>query len=214
MGAIQTGGRGGIFFRRVRRGARAKRPIVGRFERSRIADRVRHRRVSHCAGDGGSHVVAKRAILRQAHRELDVAIIGLRNGLREAEVHEDAVAHALGMASADSRNDGNAGVEGGARRIAAGVGHRVEGDVDQGVARPVIGFVAAPIGYEGKAGGGDAKTRQSLLDRTPILVALRREREHGTGDGLEHSAPHTDAALRELQHADESAEDDRIVRQT
>ena len=152
---------------------RRERACVRVLERTRVAHRISHGGIRHRPRHRAAHFGAERRLPREPHRDVDVAVVGLRDRLRERQVHQDAVAHSLGVARANARDDGNARVQRRRRRVAAAAGHRVERDVDRSVARAVERVVAMSIRNPDEPIGGKTKTGHPPLDRDPVVIAQR-----------------------------------------
>ena len=95
-------------------------------------------------------------VLGEAHGDVDVFAAALRDGLGHAEIREDRIRCPLAVAPADERDDRHTHVERLQRPVDAAIGHRVEHEVDDRVARLVL-RVVAPLRQEQQALGGDSR---------------------------------------------------------
>ncbi len=113
-------------------------------------------------------------------------------------MREQAVRHPLRLPLADAGDDRDAHVDRSRGRVAAGVGQRVEDDVDQAVTRAIDRIVLRP-GNEDDALGRDAEAFQPPPVQRLLRSPCRRKGQHALRDRVENPLPQAKAARRELQ---------------
>ena len=113
------------------------------------------------------------------------------------------------MLAAHERHHGYAHVERLQRSVRAAVGHRVEREIHQRVARLVFRVVSS-LRQHAHTGLGDADRGEKSPVDGASLGGQWRDRQQRARNPLEHFAPERQAAPRQLERVDERADDDRV----